>query len=153
MLAKLLFPNALLVALVALVLSSCGSKTQKETSVSAFADFTVEEHEEKLRARHAERWAAVIKVDFDEVYEYATPEYRGIYSKTHLHNQYGAQIRRKSARIVELKFDDADPKLAHIKTGLTFATVTPSGSLYEDEVILNDKWRFSQGYWWFVEPR
>lgn len=134
--------------------SACSKKDDAEVwKAKDYSSLSQEEHEARVRQRHQERWDAVIRVDFDRVYEYTTPEYRTIYSKTHLHNQYGAQIMRKSVRIISLKFDADDPTLVHIETGLTFATVTASGGLYEDEILLRDKWRFSQGDWWYVEPR
>lgn len=110
--------------------------------------------DDRLIQRHEERWAAVISVDFDKVYEYATPEYRALYSKTHLHNQYAAQIRRKAAHVANIRRDESDPTVAYVKTELTFQTLLPDGgNIYQDQILLDETWKFSDGEWWFVEPR
>jgi len=110
--------------------------------------------DERLVERHGERWAAVIAADFDKVYEYATPEYRAIYSKTHLHNQYATQLKRKAATVANIRRDNVEPEIAYVKTELTFQTLLPDGgNIYQDQVLLDETWKYSAGDWWFVEPR
>lgn len=142
----------IILLLVALVLHGCG--TDSNNVVSPGSEAKSQMTDERLIFRHGERWAAVIAADFDLVYEYATPEYRAIYSKTHLHNQYATQIKRKAATVANIRRDESDPSIAYVKTELTFQTLLPDGgNIYQDQVLLDETWRFSEGDWWFVEPR
>lgn len=137
------------------VLLGCGAQDDnvKQSEQQKFEEISWKEHTAAITERHALRWGEVIKVNFDGVYEYATPEYRRLYSKTHLHNQYAAQIKRKKARVLSIEKDPNNQHTAVVKTALTFATVLPNGELYEDEIALSERWRFSEGQWWFVEPK
>lgn len=148
--------NKSLFAFLLLVLSSLGlvacDKPEREVKAPVAITMSQEAKEQRLRERHAGRWNAVVAVDFDTVYEYATPEYRKIYSATHLHNQYAAQIERTSAKMRSVNYSP-DGNIAYVRTLLGFRTTLPNGEIYEDAAGLDEQWRFIDGDWWFVEPR
>jgi uncharacterized protein YchJ len=107
-----------------------------------------------IRSRVQARWDALIKLDMEKVYGFATPAYRDTYDLVHLHNQYGAQVERTGIEIFDIKLQESDPDTADVRLNLYFnsggalpGSISP-GVSYEKET-----WVRRKGCWWYVETR
>lgn len=109
--------------------------------------------EEALRARVEARWQAILALDFDKVYQFATPSYRATHSLEHFKNQYAAQIERKGVEIRQIGFDPEDPNTARVQVILRFATSGVHGPVLELSNPIDETWVKEEGQWWYVEPR
>ncbi|MGH8548910.1 MAG: hypothetical protein ACRERU_09985 [Methylococcales bacterium] len=107
-----------------------------------------------IRARVQARWDALIKLDMEKVYRFATPAYRDTYDLVHLNNQYGAQIERTRIDILEINIPQDDPDTADVRLNLYFiAAGVSGGSVYRGESYEKETWVRRIGCWWYVEPR
>ncbi|ADE16697.1 hypothetical protein Nhal_3677 [Nitrosococcus halophilus Nc 4] len=113
----------------------------------------VRTEEEALRARIHARWEAIQALDFERVYEFATPAYRRTHSLEHFQNQYAAQVRRKGIEIRDIRFDPDDPALAKVGLLLEFESSGVLGPMIEGVSRVEETWMKVDGQWWYVEPR
>lgn len=109
--------------------------------------------EAALRARVEARWQAILALDFDRVYQFATPAYRATHSLEHFKNQYAAQVERKGIEIRALRFDPEEPNTAKVQVALRFATSGVYGPVIEGTDYIEETWVKEKGQWWYVEPR
>jgi len=118
--------------------------------------------EQALRKRVSERWDAVLKMDFDRVYTFASPAYRQVHTKAHFFNQYGGQIKRNRIEILRVQFVDADtgkPAPAGVTTdkaivhlNVYYNLVPDFGDPFETTSYNKEAWVKVDGEWWRVEP-
>lgn len=126
---------------------------QQKSANTAQAEINYASDEEHIEARHAARWKAALAADYDTVWEFATPEYRAIYSKSHLHNQYGARVQRKNPRINKIVIDEATG-VANVSTLIdVIILIESTGSLIEQVAEIEEKWKKTDGQWYFIEPK
>jgi hypothetical protein len=111
------------------------------------------EEERALRKRVHARWDAVLAMDFDRVYEFATPEYRKTYSKAHFFGQYGGQIKRNKIEILKVEFLDEARTEALVHIDIYYMLVPDFGAPFEDTAFHKEAWVKVDGEWWRVEPR
>ena len=109
--------------------------------------------EDQVRERVQARWDAIIRMDYDTVYTFATPAYRATYDLDHWRNQYYGQIIKESIELKSITIPEGDPDTAYVRLNLTFsASSVPSGR-HQGEALVNETWVRRDGQWWFVEPR
>ncbi len=110
--------------------------------------------EEALEFRARKRWDAMIELDLDTTYEFATPTYRANYNLAHYRRQYAAQVKRTGFEVYSVDIDETDPRKAKVVILLNYETAG-----YEPEQVLKlqsrlvNTWVKRNGEWWFVEPR
>jgi hypothetical protein len=109
--------------------------------------------EQALRERIHARWEAILALDFDRVYQFATPAYRRAHNLTHFQNQYAAQVHRKGIEIRDIRFDPEDPAAAKVGVLLTFESSGAVGPIFEGVSRVEETWVKQEGQWWHVEPR
>ena len=126
--------------LVLLVLSGCSTRF-----------LGGQDPEEQLRERVEARWEAVLAMNFDKVYEFATPAYREVHGLRHFHNQYGGQVRRTGFEIRSIDYDASKPDEARVRVTVFFESVV-GGQLYEGQQPTTETWVRRDGQWWYVEP-
>ena len=111
------------------------------------------EAEQALRKRVEARWDAVLAMDFDRVYEFATPAYRQAYGKTHFFNKYGGQIKRTRIKILRVEFVDEARTQAVVHLDVYYQLSPDFGSPVETTSYNKGAWVEVDGEWWRVEPR
>ena len=109
-----------------------------------------EEQKASLVNRVEEKWRAMEQRDFDTVYEYTTPNYRKIFSKSMFLNKFGPGMRWELTGIDVLNYD-ADAAVASVGAGvMTQSTINTSlaseSGLVSDTV--NEQWFLIDGEWW-----
>jgi len=103
-----------------------------------------------LAKRVLARWNAIIKRNYDHVYDFATPTYRKTFSKEHFFNNYAAQLRYEKAEIREIQFKNPEKSSARVVVDVTFTTQDGQFQLTSPVV---ETWIKEDGEWWHVEPR
>ncbi len=126
---------------VTLLLAGCAAAGVKDSEAT------------RLRERVEARWQAILALDFDHVYQFATPDYRATHSLEHFKNQYAAQVERKGIEVRSVEFDPEDPNLAKVLVILRFQTSGVVGPAFEGTSRVTETWIKQQGQWWHVEPR
>lgn len=108
---------------------------------------------EMIEKRASDRWQALLDMQIERVYRYATPEYRSTYDAIHHANQYAFQVARVDFEVTEVSVAEQDPTRATVKSILWIETegFVPGQLIRLDERIV-DQWRKVNGVWWYVEP-
>lgn len=110
--------------------------------------------EEALEFRARKRWDAMIELDLDTTYEFATPTYRANYNLAHYRRQYAAQVKRTGYEVYSVDIDEADPRKAKVVILLNYETAGyEPGQVIELRSRHVNTWVKRNGEWWFVEPR
>jgi hypothetical protein len=106
--------------------------------------------QEALRQRVEGRWHAMERGDFAAVYEYATPNYRRIFSKSMYLNKFGHDIRWVLTGVDILNYD-AEAAVASVAVRVmsesTKQTTLASGVGLVPNTV-DEKWFFIDGEWW-----
>lgn len=144
------------IVMVSVVLASCNkSETQQTTvptaqNVSNYAGLS---DEDQLKKRVEERWDALIKLDMNTVYSFATPTYRSNYDLVHLANQYAGQITRTGVQIENIDIDSAS-NTAQVKVTVHSMMKGFDGAdPFPISTLSKSTWIKADGLWWHVEPR
>ncbi len=139
--------------LTAVLLSGCTGGAMVSPGESNDPGDDMGPAQEQVRERVQARWDAIIAMDYDKVYTFATPTYRATYGLDHYRNQYAVQIIKESIELISITIPEDDPDTAFVRLNLTFvATSVPSGR-YEGQALVHETWVRRDGQWWFVEPR
>ncbi|MFA5940174.1 MAG: hypothetical protein WC809_12525 [Sinimarinibacterium sp.] len=139
---------ALSALLCAIALPGCAVFGETDPVARIAAD------QKKIEKRVLARWDAIIAVNFDAVYEFASPAYRQTYDLVHLKNQYAAQLKRKRVEIYKTEIDPATPDSAKVVVLLYFeAEGGAPGTTFETFSRVVETWVRDGGKWWYVEPR
>lgn len=124
------------------LLTGCATNGRKDAKVQA-----------QVRERVEARWEAVISMNFDKVYTFATPAYRDTYDLNHYRNQYAGQIIRESIEMISVTIPEDDPDTAFVRLNLNFAATSVPSGRHEGQALVEETWVRRDGQWWFVEPR
>ena len=104
-----------------------------------------------LEQRVRERWQAMIVRDFEQVYEFSTPTFRGIFPKAmYVHNfSYAVEWELTSIEIVNY---DAVAAVASVAVGVMSQSAkqvsSASRALGAVPTTIREKWIFTDGEWW-----
>ena len=108
------------------------------------------EGEAALVERVTERWRAMAKKDFASTYEYTTPNYRRVFSKTlYLHKfSYALDLELTGIEVVHY---DARAAVASVAVRVMSkpAKQTRSAAIFgATPVTLRESWIFAENQWW-----
>ena len=109
------------------------------------------EREAALEQRVRERWQALIARDFENVWEFSTPAYRGVFPKAmYVHNfSYAVDWELTSIDVVTY---DAVAAVASVAVGVmsqsTKQVSAASRALGAVPITIREKWIFADGEWW-----
>ena len=104
-----------------------------------------------VEQRVRERWQAQIERDFEQVWEFSTPTFRGIFPKSmYVHNfSYAVDWELTSIEIVNY---DADAAVVSVAVGVmsqpTKQVSSASRALGPVPITIREKWIFADGEWW-----
>lgn len=139
--------------LAAVLLSGCAGGAMVSPGESNDPGDDMGPAQEQVRERVQARWDAIIAMDYDKVYTFATPAYRATYGLDHYRNQYAGQIIKESIELISITIPEDDPGTASVRLNLNFsATSVPSGR-HQGQALVNETWVRRDRQWWFVEPR
>ena len=109
------------------------------------------EQEAALEQRVRERWQVMIEKDFEQVWEFSTPTFRGIFPKAmYVHNfSYAVDWELTSIEVVNY---DAVAAVASVAVGVmsqsTKQVSSASRALGAVPITIREKWIFTDGEWW-----
>jgi hypothetical protein len=106
----------------------------------------------KLKERVSGRWAAMIKKDFSEAYEYFSPAYRKLFPLESYLRKTGPNVDWITAKILNISMngDRADVKV-HLDYRLN---LPPDAGMGDVGIIghdLDEVWLWKDENWWYVQ--
>jgi hypothetical protein len=152
--------NLLACGLLSLVSSGCFSDEAEKRPTLSFEAPSVteevqvsglsEEQEAALVSRVEGKWRAIEKRDFATAYEYTTPNFRSIFSKSMYLNKFGSDIRWELTGVDVLNYD-AEVAVASVAVRVMSestkqTTLASGGGPIADTV--KEKWFLIDGEWW-----
>ena len=109
------------------------------------------EQEAALIQRVTERWHALEAKDFGKAYEFATPNYRGIFSKSLYVNKFSYAVNWELTEIDIVNYD-ARAAVASVAVRVmsepTKQTSVASRALGAIPITIREKWFSVNGQWW-----
>ncbi|MEM8560865.1 MAG: hypothetical protein AAGF57_01455 [Pseudomonadota bacterium] len=109
------------------------------------------EQTDALEDRVQQRWQAMIAKDFGSVWEFSTPTFRGIFSKSMYVHKFSYAVDWELTEIEIVNYD-ADAAVASVAVGVMSKPVkhtsAASKALGAVPVTMNEKWIFTDGEWW-----
>ena len=109
------------------------------------------EQEAALEQRVRERWQTLIEKDFDNVWQFSTPTFREVFSKSmYVHNfSYAVDWELTSIDVVNYH---ADAAVASVAVGVmsrsTKHVSSASRALGAVPITIREKWILADGEWW-----
>lgn len=103
--------------------------------------------EERVRAR----WQTIIDRDFEKTWEFATPNYRGIFPKHLYANNFSYGVKWELTGVDVLHYDGraaVASVAARVMTETTKPTSMASKALGPRPVTIREKWILIDGEWW-----
>ena len=98
-----------------------------------------------------ERWQTKIDRDFGKTWEYSTPNFREVFSKSLYVHKFSYMVEWRLTG-VEVGNYDADAAVAsvaaRVMTKPTKQTSTASGAIGAVPVTIREKWMLIDGEWW-----
>lgn len=109
------------------------------------------EQEAALIQRVTERWQALEAKDFGKAYEFATPNYRGIFSKSLYVNKFSYAVDWELTAVDIVNYD-ARAAVASVAVRVmsepTKQTSVASRALGAIPITIREKWFSVNGEWW-----
>jgi hypothetical protein len=109
------------------------------------------EQEAALLQRVTERWQAMEERDFARVYQYATPNYRSIFSKRMFLNNFGHSLQWELTGVEVVNYD-AQAAVASVEVRVMSAPTKPTSEasrvLGALPATIREKWLLIDGQWW-----
>jgi hypothetical protein len=140
-------PIAGLVSVLALLLGAACSNENNTKGPETLGP----EQEAALIARVTERWHALEAKDFGKAYEFATPNYRGIFSKSLYINKFSYAVNWELTEIDIVNYD-ARAAVASVAVRVmsepTKQTSAASIALGAIPITIREKWFSVNGQWW-----
>lgn len=134
-------PGALATVLAIVVLAGCAS-----------APRMTDDEQARLLERVESRWRALEQRDFDAAYEFTSPAYREVFSKSLYEKKFSYMVEWELTGVEFLTYD-ADAAVASVAARVmsnpvkhTSAASAALGAIPRKQV---EKWIFVDGQWWF----
>ncbi len=111
-----------------------------------------EEQRIALEQRVAERWQALESRDFEQAWEYMSPNYRAIFSKQLYVKKFSYAVKWKLTGIKVVNYDSAAAVASvavRVMSEPTKRTSTASEMIGAIPTSIREKWIFTDGQWWF----
>lgn len=109
------------------------------------------EGELALVARATERWHAMEVRDFEKAYEFETPNYRGIFSKSLYVNKFSYAVDWQLTGVEVVNYDAraaVASVVVRVMSKPTKQTSAASVALGAIPITIHEKWFFVDGKWW-----
>jgi hypothetical protein len=105
----------------------------------------------KLEERVSSRWAAMIKKDFAQAYEYFSPAYRKLFPLESYLKETGPDVDWITSKILNISMtgDRAEVKV-HLDYRLNLPPEAGIGDVGIIGTDLNEVWLWEDGNWWYV---
>ncbi len=104
-----------------------------------------------LEQRVRERWQALIAMDYDRVWAFATPAFRAVFPKSMYVHKFSYAVERELTSIEIVNYD-ADAAVASVAVGVmsqsTKQASSASRALGPVPITVREKWIFADGEWW-----
>jgi len=127
--------GASLLAAAAIGLAGCAALTPKTP-------------EQVVQERAEQRWAAMIKGDFDTAWTYTQPGYRAVVKQRDYGKGLGAGGRWKGVQIHEVT---CEAERCKVRLRLTSEVLTPPFKGQELNGYIDEVWVRDEGQWWFYQ--
>lgn len=141
-------PLAAICIVLSLALSGCSGRD--ENTPGPVQETLSEAQRQALLSRVEGRWRAMERRDFAAVYEYATPNYRSVFSKSMYLNKFGNDIRWVLTGVDILNYD-AEAAVASVAVRVMSESIkptTPAAGMGLIPDIVKEQWFFIDGEWW-----
>ena len=147
-LSRTLFACLLLGLALCLGLSGCSGEGGK-SAAKAPAELS-KASKQALLDRVTEKWQAMEKWDYGAVYDYTTPTYRSVFSKTMYLNKFGTDIRWEltGADVVNYDAQAAVASVAVRVMSESTKQTTLAAGMGQIPNTVYEKWIFIEGEWW-----
>jgi hypothetical protein len=148
--------SALFLAFMAIVLSPLGNAEDvppmPQPATSVVTDNANPEKKAILEQRVNSRWAAMIKKDFTQAYQYFSPAYRKLFSLETYLDRTGRNVDWISAEILEVSIKGSRAKIrVHVDYRLNLPPEANFGGVGTIGTDLDEVWLFEDGNWWYVQ--
>ena len=106
-----------------------------------------------LEQRVWARWQTLMDRDFEKTWEFASPNYRSIFSKRMFSNKfsYGLEWELTEVKVVTY---DGDAAVASVVTRVMTKSTNPTASAFKAfgsrPIIIRERWMFIDGEWWHI---
>ena len=137
------------VALCALLALSGCSKDAENAATEVPTNLT-SDMEAALVARVEGKWRAMEAWDYATVYEYTTPKYREVFSKSMFLNKFGYDVRWELTGVDVLNYD-AGAAVASVAVRVMSESAkqtTLASSIGALPDTIREKWFYIDGEWW-----
>ena len=105
----------------------------------------------ELEPRAQGRWDALIERNFEQAYEYYSPNHRRLYPFQHYLSNTGSSVNWLSAKVIDIKFYE---KRAEVKVRMNSTLNLPMGVGEDFGKItkdLDEIWLWVDGQWWYTD--
>lgn len=127
-------------------------ETRVETPGQAQPAAEMPPDEAELRARVKARWDALLKRDYDALYEFATPSYRQVFDKRHFLGNFGQQLRRDGVEVTRVTFNNPERTSAQVLVAILYTTEV-AGKITQLRGASRGNWVKVEGEWYNVPNR
>ncbi|ABA57276.1 hypothetical protein Noc_0763 [Nitrosococcus oceani ATCC 19707] len=104
--------------------------------------------EEVVGQRAVERWQALAQRDMEKAYSYLSPGYRAVNSLELYQARIGDKVQWKGATVKKIACAD---NTCDVTLTLRYRYATPpTGSHYEGERPIKEKWTQTEDQWWLL---
>ena len=106
--------------------------------------------EEQVKARAEQRWATLIKGDFDGAYAFTQPSYRALVSKDEYKKRFGSGGQWKEAQVHSVQ---CEAERCTVRIRLTTLNMVPqfSRTLPTITGFFDETWVRDEGQWWYYQ--
>lgn len=99
---------------------------------------------EKLSISAQDRWDNLIKRNWDEAYQYETPEYRGTYDAYAFRGNFGGAAEWISAKVMDISHLQEDVADVMVELEVVAENIQITHTV-------TDRWIYKKGEWWHVQ--
>lgn len=110
-----------------------------------------QEQAQALEQRVQARWQTLMARDFEKTWEFATPNYRSVFSKRMYAKKFSYGVEWELTGVEVLNYDAraaVASVAAWVMTKPTKHTSTASKALGARPIIIREKWILIDGEWW-----
>ena len=105
---------------------------------------------EPVEQRAQARWDALLSEDIDAAYAYLSPGYRSSVSRS----DYEVSLRSRRLQWIGAEYKDhsCEEKTCDVRINVKFRVVRPVPGLseFQSRSVLDEKWIFTSGQWWYL---
>lgn len=103
----------------------------------------------QISKRAAERWQALIALDFPRAYSYGTPSFRTVVPQDSYRIRFGAGVTWLGAEVVGVECPEATKCVAKLRIDYKPLLGRNTGDKYSS--VVDETWLLEAGQWWIFE--